>query len=84
MFKHCKHTAKWNRETQLIHHIPKCIFHDKHSPQDAQADLASCGEPAEPKPLFTLNVRQHKGKVLSNLIPRRPEIQHQYNTSSLV
>lgn len=41
-------------------------------PQQAYADPAALSESTETKPLFAVNVRQHKGEILPHLIVRNP------------
>lgn len=55
-------------------------FYYKYSPKNAQANFASWCESAESKSLFTFNVCQYKGKVLSNLILGYSKTQQNYKT----
>lgn len=41
-------------------------------PQQTDADPAALRESTETKPLFAVNVRQHKGEILPHLIVRNP------------
>lgn len=41
-------------------------------PQQAYADPAALRESTEAKPLFAVDVRQHKGEILPHLIVRNP------------
>lgn len=51
-------------------------------PQQTYADPAALSESTETKPLFAVNVRQHKGEILPHLIVRNPGSKENTHTHS--